>query len=77
MNQITRHPCTGIDRVYNVDVYYKEGIDNDAAIKMAVEDFHKKGVNLIYGHGSEYEKAFNEICKDYPDIHLTASSARK
>ena len=65
-----------IQSVYNVDVYYKEGIDNDAAIKMAVEDFHKKGVNLIYGHGSEYEKAFNEICKDYPDIHFVLMNSK-
>ncbi|MGN9866052.1 BMP family ABC transporter substrate-binding protein [Bacillus swezeyi] len=65
-----------IQSVFNVDVYYKEGIDNEAAIKMAVEDFRKKGVNLIYGHGSEYEKIFNDICKDYPDIHFVLMNSK-
>ncbi|MFN2747105.1 BMP family ABC transporter substrate-binding protein [Bacillus sp. z60-18] len=65
-----------IQSVFNVDVYYKEGIDNEAAVKMAVEDFHKKGVNLIYGHGSEYEKTFNDIADDYPDIHFVLMNSK-
>ncbi|MEK5502598.1 BMP family ABC transporter substrate-binding protein [Bacillus sp. FSL M8-0168] len=65
-----------IQSVYGVDVYYKEGIDNEAAIKMAVDDFQKKGVNLIFGHGSEYEKVFNRISGDYPGIHFVLVNSK-
>ncbi|MDA7026082.1 BMP family ABC transporter substrate-binding protein [Bacillus sp. CLL-7-23] len=65
-----------IQSSFNADVYYKERIDNEAAIKLAVKDFDKKKVNLIFGHGSEYEKVFNEICKQYPDIHFVLVNGR-
>ncbi|QFT88361.1 Purine-binding protein precursor [Bacillus sp. THAF10] len=59
-----------IQTEYEVDVYYQEGIHTDQAIKKSVKEFHKDGVTLIFGHGSEYAKAFNSIAKDYPDIHF-------
>ncbi|MCA1031049.1 BMP family ABC transporter substrate-binding protein [Bacillus timonensis] len=59
-----------IQSQYKVDVFYKEGIVTDAAIKKAVRDFHKKGVNLIFGHGSEYADVFNKLAVQYPEIHF-------
>lgn len=53
-----------------VDVFYKEGINSEATVKQAVEEFHEKGVNLIIGHGSEYQNFFREIQDEYPDIHF-------
>jgi transcriptional activator of comK gene len=59
-----------IQTEYDLDVYYKEGIHTDSSIKKAVEDFHKDGVTLIFGHGSEYAQTFNSISSDYPEIHF-------
>jgi len=55
---------------YNVDVYYKEYIDSLALAERAIEEFDHKGVNLIFGHGSEYAEYFNILSKKYPDIHF-------
>lgn len=59
-----------IQTEYDLDVYYKEGIHTDSSIKKAVEEFHKDGVTLIFGHGSEYAQTFNAISSDYPNIHF-------
>jgi transcriptional activator of comK gene len=59
-----------IQSQFKVDVFYKEGMDNEAVIIQAVEEFHRKGVNLIFGHGSEYAQYFNHIAPRYPDIHF-------
>ncbi|MFS0864248.1 BMP family ABC transporter substrate-binding protein [Fredinandcohnia sp. 179-A 10B2 NHS] len=53
-----------------VDVFYKEGIATEAAAKQAVEDFVNKGVNFIFGHGSEYAAYFNSFADEYPDVHF-------
>ncbi|BBU38757.1 MAG: BMP family ABC transporter substrate-binding protein [Bacillaceae bacterium] len=54
----------------NVDVFYKEGMNSEAAVREAVEEFHGKGVNLIIGHGHEYEGFFRDLLDQYPDIHF-------
>ncbi|MBD1383037.1 BMP family ABC transporter substrate-binding protein [Metabacillus arenae] len=59
-----------IQSKFNVDVFYKEGMDNRLSVEKAVDDFHQKGVNLVFGHGSEYESFFKDISKKYPDIHF-------
>ncbi|MCC3355597.1 BMP family ABC transporter substrate-binding protein [Bacillus sp. REN16] len=55
---------------FQVDVFYKEGITSEAATRTAVNEFADKGVNLIFGHGSEYAEIFNEIADDYPDVQF-------
>ncbi len=59
-----------IQSKYNVDVYYKEYVDSLALTESAVEEFKHKGVNLIFGHGSEYAEFFDILSKKYPDIHF-------
>ncbi|MBT2735059.1 BMP family ABC transporter substrate-binding protein [Bacillus sp. ISL-7] len=59
-----------IQSKFNVDVFYKEGMNSEAVVERAVEEFDQKGVNLIYGHGSEYAEYFNNLSKDYPEIHF-------
>ncbi|MCB7144520.1 BMP family ABC transporter substrate-binding protein [Bacillus velezensis] len=63
-----------IQSEFNVDVYYKENIRSDEDILKAIDDFHKKGVNLLYGHGNEYEEIFNMISKDYPDMEFVVAN---
>lgn len=59
-----------IQSKYNVDVYYKEYVDSLAQTERAIEEFKHKGVNLIFGHGSEYAAFFDTLSKKYPDIHF-------
>jgi transcriptional activator of comK gene len=57
---------------FNVDVYYKEGMNSEMIVERAVKEFDQKGVNLIFGHGNEYAEYFNKISKDYPHIHFVS-----
>lgn len=59
-----------IQSKFDVDVFYKEGMNSQAAVERAVKEFSQKGVNLIFGHGSEYGEYFNHISKNYPKIHF-------
>ncbi len=55
---------------FDVDVYYKEGMNSLAVVERAVKEFEQKGVNLILGHGNEYAEYFNLLAKEYPKIHF-------
>jgi transcriptional activator of comK gene len=55
---------------FNIDVFYKEGMNSEALVESAVKEFDENGVNLIYGHGNEYAQYFNHISEKYPDIHF-------
>jgi transcriptional activator of comK gene len=57
---------------FNVEVYYKEGINTKKLVEQAVQEFEQKGVNLIFGHGSEYSEYFNEISNKHPEIHFVS-----
>ncbi|QOR67558.1 BMP family ABC transporter substrate-binding protein [Cytobacillus suaedae] len=59
-----------IQAKFNIDVFYQESINNEAAAIQAVKEFHEQGVNLIFGHGEEYAGYFNKISEEYPDIHF-------
>ncbi len=61
-----------IQNDFNVDVFYKESMNNDTSIKKAVAEYDKKDVNLVFGHGSEYSELFNSLSKKYPDIHFVS-----
>lgn len=53
-----------------VDVYYKEGMNEESKVRAAIDEFKQDGVNLIFGHGSEYASFFKTLSKNYPDIHF-------
>ncbi|MCM3570007.1 BMP family ABC transporter substrate-binding protein [Neobacillus mesonae] len=55
---------------FGVDVFYKEGINSQPAVDRAVKEYSQKGINLIFGHGSEYCEYFNNISKNYPEIQF-------
>lgn len=57
---------------YDIEVYYKEGMNNELAVQNAVNEFDQKGVNLIFGHGNEYAAYFNKLSAQYPDIHFVS-----
>jgi transcriptional activator of comK gene len=55
---------------FNVDMFYKEGMNSQSVVERAVKEFDQKGVNLIFGHGSEYAEYFNNISNKYPNIQF-------
>lgn len=57
---------------FDVEVYYKEGMNSKAVVERAVKELDQKGVNLIFGHGNEFGGFFDEISKSYPDIHFVS-----
>jgi transcriptional activator of comK gene len=59
-----------IQKKFDVDVFYKEGMNTEAVVERAVAEFDQKGINLIFGHGDEYAEYFNDISNKYPKIHF-------
>ncbi|MBD8067547.1 BMP family ABC transporter substrate-binding protein [Bacillus sp. PS06] len=59
-----------IQSKFQLDIFYKEGINSLEATKEVVEEFVQKDVNLIFGHGNEYAEYFNQISRDYPDVQF-------
>lgn len=57
---------------FNVDVFYKEGINSQQIVELAVKEFDQNDVNLVFGHGSEYADFFNQIAEQYPHIHFVS-----
>lgn len=57
---------------YNVEVYYKEGMNSKLVVERAVKEFDQKGVNIIFGHGNEYAEYFNQISDKYPHINFVS-----
>jgi transcriptional activator of comK gene len=53
-----------------IDIFYREGINNLNATMEAVEEYVENDVNLIFGHGNEYAEYFNQIADKYPDVHF-------
>jgi transcriptional activator of comK gene len=65
-----------IQSKYNVDVYYKEGINSEAITERAVAEFESKGVNLIFGNGQKYSEYFEKISTKYPSIHFVSFNGK-
>lgn len=57
---------------FDVDVFYKEGINSKVMMERSISEFKQKDVNLIFGHGSEYSDSFNKMAPDYPNIHFVS-----
>lgn len=57
-----------IQSALKADVFYKEGMKTRSEVKEALDEFEKEGVNLVFGHGSEYGPFFEELHNDYPDM---------
>ena len=57
---------------YHADVFYKESMKSDTSIKHAIEEYSDEGVELLFGHGSEYAEVFNGFSGEYPNIHFVS-----
>lgn len=59
-----------IEKEFKTDVFYKENIRSENEVARTVDEFVKKGVNLVIGHGNIYGSHFVELTKTYPEIHF-------
>src|SRR5690625_7972057 len=55
-----------IGEQYGVDIFYEENVTNQHEIIDVVDDFARKGTNLIFGHGHIYGRTFVEIADEFP-----------
>ncbi|WP_245831822.1 BMP family ABC transporter substrate-binding protein [Oceanobacillus senegalensis] len=59
-----------IGETFETDIFYKENINTEEEIRVAVDEFVQDGVNLIFGHSSKYGDYFLDIARFYPDVHF-------
>lgn len=59
-----------IEKKYGVDVFLEENIASENEVGKAVDDMAHRGVNLIFGHSSNYGKYFLDLAKEYPNVHF-------
>jgi transcriptional activator of comK gene len=45
-------------------------MNSQTVVERAVKEFSQKDVNLIFGHGHEFDEYFTKISQKYPDIHF-------
>lgn len=57
-----------IQSKFNTDVYYKEGMKTETDVKKALDEFAEEGVDLVFGHGSEFGPFFQEFHDEYPSM---------
>ncbi|QGH35636.1 BMP family ABC transporter substrate-binding protein [Gracilibacillus salitolerans] len=59
-----------IQEEFNMDVYFREGVQTQQQVNIAVEEFANQGVQVIIGHSSTYGEFFNRLQASYPDIQF-------
>ncbi|MFC0301654.1 BMP family ABC transporter substrate-binding protein [Virgibacillus soli] len=55
---------------HDFNIYTKTNINNKNNTIDAVDELSRQGVNLIFGHSSNYGRDFVEIASHYPDLHF-------
>lgn len=65
-----------IGKQYDVNVFYREGMDSKIQVEEVVGEFQKQGVNFIIGNGNHYVEIFNEISSKYPNIHFVSVNGK-
>lgn len=63
-----------IEKEFNIDIFYKENMNSKSEVATAVDEMVEKGVNLIFGHSSQYGELFSEIAEYYPEVHFVYSN---
>ncbi|WP_231735328.1 BMP family ABC transporter substrate-binding protein [Gracilibacillus massiliensis] len=57
-----------IQEEHNMDVFFREGVQTQQQVNIAVEELANQGVQVIIGHSSIFGEYFNHINDSYPDI---------
>ncbi|GAB2533118.1 BMP family ABC transporter substrate-binding protein [Gracilibacillus alcaliphilus] len=64
------HGLLDIQENLNVEVLFREGVQTQQQVNIAVEELSNQGVQVIIGHSSIYGEFFNRIQSSYPDIQF-------
>lgn len=59
-----------IQKEYNTKIYSREHVSSQRDVDEAVKEMSRKGVNLIFGHGSVFGTYFSWLNDEYPDIEF-------
>ncbi|HLR61718.1 MAG TPA: BMP family ABC transporter substrate-binding protein [Lentibacillus sp.] len=59
-----------IEEQFDIDVYYKEGVETQQDVREAVDELVNNGVNLIFGNSTTYGQFFEKISSVYPEVHF-------
>lgn len=59
-----------IQEELNAEVFFKEEVQTQQQVNIAVEEFANKGIQVIIGHSSIYGEYFNRIHASYPSIEF-------
>ncbi|MDQ0351767.1 transcriptional activator of comK gene [Alkalibacillus filiformis] len=54
----------------NVSALLRENIDTHREAEEAVQDFASQGVNLVFGHGENFGRMFEQMNEYHPDIQF-------
>lgn len=59
-----------IQEELNIDIYFREGVQTQQQVNIAVEEFANQGVRVIIGHSSNFGEYFDRLQSSYPDIQF-------
>lgn len=59
-----------IQEKFDMDVYFKEGVQTLQGTRDAVNELVDQGVTVIFGHSSLYSNHFKQIHKEYLDVQF-------
>nr|WP_188376835.1 BMP family ABC transporter substrate-binding protein [Halobacillus andaensis] len=59
-----------IKDTFDVDVYFKEGVQSYQETIEAVDELVDQGVNVIFGHSQMYGSHFKQLHEDYGDVQF-------
>ncbi|MGN8644611.1 BMP family ABC transporter substrate-binding protein [Gracilibacillus sp. HCP3S3_G5_1] len=59
-----------IQEELNIDIYFREGVQTQQQVNIAVEEFANQGVQVIIGHSSNFGEYFERLQSSYPDIQF-------
>ncbi|MFD2639389.1 BMP family ABC transporter substrate-binding protein [Piscibacillus salipiscarius] len=54
----------------NVSILTRENVTTSRETEEQVKDMKRQGVNLVFGHGSDFGTHFNDINETYPGLHF-------
>ncbi|MDX8045777.1 BMP family ABC transporter substrate-binding protein [Gracilibacillus sp. S3-1-1] len=53
-----------------MDIFFREGVQTQQEVNIAVEEFANQGVQVIIGHSSNFGEYFDKIRTSYPNIQF-------
>src|SRR5699024_3390434 len=59
-----------IEKEFATDVFYKENTRTERDVRLAVDEFVEKGVNLVIGHSNIFGNHFIDLTEAYPEVHF-------